>query len=110
MRLPGRRSPLDSAQDAADGDDPRTVVCMPLLRNSVALWPAGCLKSWRNVGPGEAAPRKVDVRDGTLTCRLPGAELVTAKVMPARIANDDLTGVADTSELWPDAAAELETY
>src|SRR6202171_4178538 len=86
-----------------------SAVCMPLLRSPVQLTSAGIAKAWNELWPQEPQPANIEFKESAFTCSLVGA-LAGGMVMPAPIPNDEVSGPASTSWLWPGAVKDLQGY
>src|ERR1700720_609740 len=96
------------AGDAAMNQRP-SAVCMPLLRGPVHLTSAGIAQAWHEIWPHDPPPANIEFKEAAFTCGLPGA-LAGGMVMPASIPNDEVSGPASTSWLWPGAVKDLQGY
>jgi hypothetical protein len=90
-------------------NQPPSALCMPLLKSPVQLTSAGIAKAWHELWPQEPPPANIEFKESAFTCGLAGA-LAGGMVMPAPIPNDEVSGPASTSWLWPGAVNDLQGY
>jgi hypothetical protein len=95
--------------DDAVMEQPRAALCMPLLRSPVQLTASDISAAWSVVWPGLPGPTNIEMKEGAFTSQLEGAQ-AGAMVMTAPIPNDEVSGPAATSWLWPTASKDLQGY